>query len=302
VSYLWDFGDGGSTSTDADPMHVFTEDGQYTVTLTVSDAGGEMGVDTIEMDVGNHAPVVTILVPISGLIYQPGADVDFAAAAVDFEDGVLAGSELSWEITLHHCEIVLGSCHTHPYWQTTGDGGTFATDNQHGGGVEFLYHEIEVTATDTLGGATTANVLISPDTDADGLSDILEYFTFGTDPLDSDSDDDGTLDGAEDEDEDGCGNAAEIQTAPGSERFGGLRDPFNPWDYFNPTQDGVNRVDDVAAVVLRYGQDQGSTQYGPQYDRSQLADANPWQFGPPDGMIRVFEVTAAVRSYGHDCG
>lgn len=41
VSWSWDFGD-GSTSEDAEPVHVFTEAGNYTVTLTVrDDKGGE---------------------------------------------------------------------------------------------------------------------------------------------------------------------------------------------------------------------------------------------------------------------
>ena len=38
-SYEWDFGD-GTTSTVMDPIHTFTEAGEYTVTLTVTDDGG----------------------------------------------------------------------------------------------------------------------------------------------------------------------------------------------------------------------------------------------------------------------
>jgi PKD repeat protein len=39
-TYQWDFGDGG-TSTEADPSHTYSSAGNYTVTLTVSDSGGE---------------------------------------------------------------------------------------------------------------------------------------------------------------------------------------------------------------------------------------------------------------------
>lgn len=39
VSYLWDFGD-GSTSTEANPTHVYRIDGPYTPQLTVTDSGG----------------------------------------------------------------------------------------------------------------------------------------------------------------------------------------------------------------------------------------------------------------------
>lgn len=38
-SYLWDFGD-GSTSTDENPTHVYTTDGTFTIKLTVVNTGG----------------------------------------------------------------------------------------------------------------------------------------------------------------------------------------------------------------------------------------------------------------------
>lgn len=38
VSWLWDFGD-GTTSSERNPVHVFAEPGTYDVTLTVSDGG-----------------------------------------------------------------------------------------------------------------------------------------------------------------------------------------------------------------------------------------------------------------------
>jgi hypothetical protein len=105
-----------------------------------------------------------------------------------------------------------------------------------------------------------------------------------------------------DTDGDGCPDASEQQTAAGSEASGGRRDYLNPWDYFNPTQDGMNRTDDLTAVVLHYGHDDnGDPLYGTRYDRRPLAGGHPWQFGPPDGVIRSFDITAAVRSYGHDC-
>ncbi|MHC1707379.1 MAG: M4 family metallopeptidase [Bacteroidales bacterium] len=45
-SYLWDFGD-GTTDTLADPVHIYTSEGTYTVTLQVD--GGPCGADTLEI-------------------------------------------------------------------------------------------------------------------------------------------------------------------------------------------------------------------------------------------------------------
>lgn len=47
VSWLWDFGD-GTTSTERDPLHVYAEPGQYTVTLT---ARGRVGTDYAEQTI-----------------------------------------------------------------------------------------------------------------------------------------------------------------------------------------------------------------------------------------------------------
>ena len=44
ITYLWDFGD-GTTSTEINPVHTYTEEGDYTVTLSVD--GGECGNGTV---------------------------------------------------------------------------------------------------------------------------------------------------------------------------------------------------------------------------------------------------------------
>jgi hypothetical protein len=80
-----------------------------------------------------------------------------------------------------------------------------------------------------------------------------------------------------------------------------LRDPYNPWDYFNPTQDGTNRIDDILAVANRYGRNDGDPMYSQDHDRTFLSAGHSWQFGPPSGSIRQFDITAAVLSYDHDC-
>ena len=55
LTFLWDFGDGGSASGPA-PSHVYADQGAYIVTLTVSD-GLAFATDTLVITVSNGAPV-----------------------------------------------------------------------------------------------------------------------------------------------------------------------------------------------------------------------------------------------------
>jgi hypothetical protein len=125
---------------------------------------------------------------------------------------------------------------------------------------------------------TAADVSTAADTDGDTIPDV-------SDP---------------DDDNDGCPDQKELQTAAGSELTGGRRDPRNRWDYFNPTHDGQNRVDDILAVVQHFGKNQGDPGYSTDYDRTYVGP-NLWNLGPPNGRIRVTDILAAVYQYHHDC-
>jgi sugar lactone lactonase YvrE len=112
-----------------------------------------------------------------------------------------------------------------------------------------------------------------------------------------------------DADYDGCPDEDEQQAAPGSETLGGLRDYLNPNDYFNPTKDGQNRVDDVLVVLSQYfkddndpnpGQPPYAPGYNPKTDRT-LLGPNPWNLGPPDGLQRVDDIVHILNQYFHDC-
>jgi PKD repeat protein len=54
--YRWDFGD-GSTSYGGTVVHSFSDDGTYSVILTVTDDDGSEASTTVEVTVGNRAPI-----------------------------------------------------------------------------------------------------------------------------------------------------------------------------------------------------------------------------------------------------
>ncbi len=102
---------------------------------------------------------------------------------------------------------------------------------------------------------------------------------------------------AGDTDGDGCTDQQE--NGP-DEALGGRRNFLNPWDYFNPTGDRVNRVDDVLAVVNQYFHDVPDPTYDSHTDRT-LWGPNAWNLGSPNGQQRIDDILAAVSQYFHDC-
>jgi len=60
ASYLWDFGDGG-TSTEQSPCHVYAAEAQYSVTLSVTGTSGETSTATrlVPVQTGNEAPIAS---------------------------------------------------------------------------------------------------------------------------------------------------------------------------------------------------------------------------------------------------
>jgi hypothetical protein len=103
-----------------------------------------------------------------------------------------------------------------------------------------------------------------------------------------------------DTDIDGCPDKSELQDNPVA---GGLRDPSNRWDYMNPLNNAVNRVPDISAVVGKFGVDDPNPLYDQKFDRGgSITGSNGWNLLPPNGTIRAADITAAVQSFGHDCG
>jgi hypothetical protein len=133
-----------------------------------------------------------------------------------------------------------------------------------------------------------------------GDTDLFDHPFFVSDP---DATESLTIDCADpqpypaDTDGDGCPDAREQGT---NQMMGGQRDYFSRWDYFNPTHDGQNRIDDVLAVVDQYFIDQGEPLYTQDTDRTFIGPSL-WKVGPPDGKQRIDDVVNAVHQYYHDC-
>lgn len=69
VSYSWDFGD-GATGTGATPVHTYSNNGTFNVTLTVTDDQGDSGTasTTAAIGLGNQPPVADPNGPYSGTV------------------------------------------------------------------------------------------------------------------------------------------------------------------------------------------------------------------------------------------
>jgi hypothetical protein len=120
-------------------------------------------------------------------------------------------------------------------------------------------------------------------------------------PKDPDGDTDGdTVPNSTDEDDDNDG-CPDVDENSSNEMLGGRRNPHNRWDYFNPTNDGQNRVDDILAVVNHYFLTDGEPGYDEKYDRTYLGP-NDWNLGAPDAQILVDDILNAVKHYFHDSG
>ncbi|MEX0786130.1 MAG: flexitail domain-containing putative surface protein, partial [Dehalococcoidia bacterium] len=102
-----------------------------------------------------------------------------------------------------------------------------------------------------------------------------------------------------DTDTDGCPDASELSQIA---ELGGMRDPWNAWDYFNPTNDGHIRVDDILAVAELFGETPPGPPYDEKYDRSTLTGGNAWNIAGPDDAINADDVVRAAAQYRHDCG
>ncbi|HMQ35099.1 MAG TPA: PQQ-dependent sugar dehydrogenase, partial [Chloroflexaceae bacterium] len=146
LSYSWDFGDGTSSSA-VSAAQTFATPGTYTVRLTVTDALGATGTETVTVTAGNTAPSVAIDTPNASTTYRIGDTIALSGQASDPEDGPLTGARLQWALHMHHNE------HMHPnYYSFSGPSASFVVEH-HGNNT---WIEVCLTATDSGGLSATS--------------------------------------------------------------------------------------------------------------------------------------------------
>lgn len=133
VSYLWEFGD-GNTSTQANPSYLYSADGSYTASLTVTDNGGATNTDfaSVTISTGTSSGVGIVF---SEIFYDtPGTDSQ--EEWVELFNGTSSTVDLSgWTITDNNGT---GSSIALPA-NTTIQPGTYLTIAINASGFETLY-------------------------------------------------------------------------------------------------------------------------------------------------------------------
>jgi PKD repeat protein len=148
ITYSWDlngdtvFGD----ATTANASYTYTLPGNYAVKLRVTDSFGASDTKGVTISVNNLPPVPEILTPTSGTTFRAGDTISFSGRATDPETGLLAASQLSWQVVLLHCsDVQFTDCHEHPVLTSSGTAtGQFLTiDHEYP-----CYTQIRLTATE----------------------------------------------------------------------------------------------------------------------------------------------------------
>ncbi|GAA1799590.1 PQQ-dependent sugar dehydrogenase [Agromyces neolithicus] len=158
LSFAWDL-DGTGTFTDGESeiSHTYTEDGQYTARVRVTDSSGRVSLSSVVITVGNTAPTIEIVTPENGSFADWGDTVALEVKVTDAEDAEIDCSRVLWSYALGH-----DNTHSHPLFTGTGCTAEIEMQEEAGHGeTENIYAQIGASYTD--GGSATAPELSADD-------------------------------------------------------------------------------------------------------------------------------------------
>jgi cytochrome c len=120
LRYAWDLdGNGTPDSTRPNPTFTYRREGVYRATLNVTDQQGRSAAQYVDIFVGNQAPVVDFVTPVSGQPFAFGDAVQFEVSVTD-EDPVDCS-----RVQVHY--IVGHDTHGHAQTTAAGCSGTIQT-------------------------------------------------------------------------------------------------------------------------------------------------------------------------------
>jgi PKD repeat protein len=127
LAYAWNFGDGTTASGTLTPSHVYADNGNYSVTLTVTDLLGQTSVATTAASISNVPPTATITgAPSSG--HSPeGTAISLGSTVTDPSSAdTAAGFTYAWSVTKNGGAFATGTGTTLIF--TPDDNGTYVTN------------------------------------------------------------------------------------------------------------------------------------------------------------------------------
>jgi hypothetical protein len=106
---------------------------------------------------------------------------------------------------------------------------------------------------------------------------------------------------AGDSDGDGCTDAEEDQVAVGSEVFGGRRNKFDYYDFYDVSHDYNIDFTDTLLILSHFGHGTFQDSIDWTLDRDSLASPFPWQTYFAGNGIDFTDALVNLASFGHGC-
>ncbi|MDQ0822881.1 cytochrome c [Arthrobacter sp. V4I6] len=172
LSYAWDFdGNGTTDSTEANPTHVYQENGDQQARLTVTDLSGKTATATRTVTVGNTRPTVTLEYPATGLVYDGGDRIQYKVTVTDPEDGPVDCARVVVQTALGHNE------HAHGDQSTTGCEGTVVAPQAWEAENQLIFYVLNVSYTDGGGVGASSPLTASAEAVLQTRVRQAEHFT-----------------------------------------------------------------------------------------------------------------------------